>query len=396
LVGTADTAAGTAASANGPPAVLSDSGSDTDGGDDYQLRQPADNIDLQGDGAILGADRLGATRVTTPSRGAEFVVWDDGSTYHADGPTGLIDSGPDLATVWQAAYDAMQAAEPVTGPGESNRAGTNTLAVTASGDLSADIVPAGRTVTHLSGEIRGTDSLTNAAIDIQHDATHVTGGGFLRGASAASGQHAIRIGGGAVHTSQDLLQIRAWPGDGVATETGSNVQIASRLRINGCGGNGVETAEDSIIAHCDIGQCNNGMVGGNKSTIIGCNSYINDNHGIITGSRTWIANTRSNENAKNGIVLFPPHTNTTVANCAVFQNGQTSTGVQSAGIQVAGDDNLITAIISDDQQSTTTQNHAVYANGGDYNGYVAISTRGNAQRGIGGTLGPNSEKAIII
>jgi len=44
--------------AGGGGGALSDSGTDTDGGDDYQLPNSADNIDLQGDGAIQDADSV--------------------------------------------------------------------------------------------------------------------------------------------------------------------------------------------------------------------------------------------------------------------------------------------------------------------------------------------------
>lgn len=44
--------------------ALSDSGTDTDGGDDYQLPQAADNIDLQSDGAIQNADEVSTNEAT--------------------------------------------------------------------------------------------------------------------------------------------------------------------------------------------------------------------------------------------------------------------------------------------------------------------------------------------
>lgn len=58
------------ASGGSSAGALTDSGTDTDGGDDYVLPNAADNIDLQGDGAIQNADTISGTSATLQSLSA--------------------------------------------------------------------------------------------------------------------------------------------------------------------------------------------------------------------------------------------------------------------------------------------------------------------------------------
>ena len=75
----------------GGDAALSDSGTDTDGGNDYVLPQAADNIDLQGSGGLRNADVVstddqtinnsvtypdGTTITTSPGGGNVYALWD--------------------------------------------------------------------------------------------------------------------------------------------------------------------------------------------------------------------------------------------------------------------------------------------------------------------------------
>ena len=59
------------ASGGSSAGALTDSGTDTDGGDDYVLPNAADNIDLQGDGAIQNADTISGTSATLQSLSAD-------------------------------------------------------------------------------------------------------------------------------------------------------------------------------------------------------------------------------------------------------------------------------------------------------------------------------------
>jgi len=74
LLGIADTASGATTAANGPPAVLTDSGSDTDGGDDYQLPNASDNIDLQGGGSLLGVESVTANNIKIDGGLSQYQV----------------------------------------------------------------------------------------------------------------------------------------------------------------------------------------------------------------------------------------------------------------------------------------------------------------------------------
>jgi len=75
-------------------ATLTDSGTDTDGGNNYQLPQAADNIDLQGDGAIQDADKISNDNYvesqTTTSQGTSYTVDLAQSNYHKITLTGDV------------------------------------------------------------------------------------------------------------------------------------------------------------------------------------------------------------------------------------------------------------------------------------------------------------------
>jgi len=67
------------ASGGSSAGALTDSGTDTDGGDDYVLPNAADNIDLQGDGAIQNADTITGNSATVQSLSAdELSIGSDG------------------------------------------------------------------------------------------------------------------------------------------------------------------------------------------------------------------------------------------------------------------------------------------------------------------------------
>lgn len=67
----------------GGSGALSDSGTDHDGGDDYQLPNAADNIDLQSDGEIRNAEAVSAGQIDNDDY-HEKVVTQSGSTGSLD------------------------------------------------------------------------------------------------------------------------------------------------------------------------------------------------------------------------------------------------------------------------------------------------------------------------
>lgn len=63
--------------------TISDSGTDTDGGNDYQLPQAADNLDLQGDGAIRNADSVDSQSASIGKGSADTAIDVSAPPYNA-------------------------------------------------------------------------------------------------------------------------------------------------------------------------------------------------------------------------------------------------------------------------------------------------------------------------
>ncbi|UXF50797.1 MAG: hypothetical protein HQRvContig01_62 [Haloquadratum phage sp.] len=101
------------ASGGSSAGALTDSGTDTDGGDGYVLPNAADNIDLQGDGAIQNADTISGTSATLQSLSTGNAVVNSAPTLYVrsagdDANTGLDSSNP-KATIQSALDNAALA-----------------------------------------------------------------------------------------------------------------------------------------------------------------------------------------------------------------------------------------------------------------------------------------------
>lgn len=373
----------------GATGAASAQASETD--NDPNVGSSSNRVDVFSDG--VDANVVNTDFIDTGALPVDYHLYEDSGTFRAAGPSGLIDSG----TVFDDVANAMLS----NIPSASNRSHYVTISIGTESwaEFDTTLTPPGQSVINLSGGYKPVADVDFMSITESH--TAVGGGGFINGDSANRTGGSAFVVDGAKKVWVENLRIGEWAESGV-----KGINNAGEVWVQNCDiavcdyGVYADSMVDSFFVNNDIGNCVNGyrLFAGNNQ-IHGGNVFLCNLGVAIYGNNTtaggWLRVNNSESNgieAKNG-------SHVGIGPVRVYENGQdgSNSNDNRSGVYIDGvTRGWVGPILAYDEESNPTQQYGVYRTSSDYIGYDGVVNDGNANAGIGGTKGANSQDGIII